>query len=117
VRGRYAGAKEALSLEHEEAISTGHSSGNTGTVIPRRAASDAAFWKSKRGAKDWGDEQTGEEDEWDVEGAAENRVVQLMFTVPRERLRVVNADVDGRSIISAEGDSQGEQKGSERDMM
>jgi len=28
--------------------------------------------------------------------------VQLMFTVPRERLRVVNADVDGRSIISAE---------------
>ena len=84
---------------------------------PRRAASDASFLRAKRGAKDWqtgdddkeeetrGDEcerevAAGEEDDWDVERAAENRVVQLMFTVPRQRLRVVNADVDGRSLIS-----------------
>jgi len=92
---------------------------------PRRAASDAGFWKGRRGASDWliepdddvgarpptastaapGDAVTGDEedeDDWDVERAAEGRVVQLMFTVPRQRLRVVNADrdVDGRSLIS-----------------
>lgn len=31
-----------------------------------------------------------EEDEWDIERAVENRVVQVMFTVPKEKLRVVN---------------------------
>jgi hypothetical protein len=76
-----------------------------GGLAPRRAASDAAFWRSKRGAKDWVEQQKEEEeeegeDEWDVEGAAQNRVVQVMFTVPRERLRVVNADVDSRSVKS-----------------
>ncbi|KAI9680519.1 MAG: hypothetical protein M1817_003959 [Caeruleum heppii] len=34
----------------------------------------------------------GADEEWDVEAAVERRVVQVMFTVPRERLRVVNAD-------------------------
>ncbi|KAF2142668.1 uncharacterized protein K452DRAFT_227053, partial [Aplosporella prunicola CBS 121167] len=33
-----------------------------------------------------------DEGEWDVEAAAERRDVQLCFTVPRQRLRVVNAD-------------------------
>ena len=32
------------------------------------------------------------DDDWDVEAAVERRVVQVMFTVPREKLRVVNAD-------------------------
>lgn len=32
------------------------------------------------------------EGEWDVEAAVERRVVQVMFTVPKEKLRVVNAD-------------------------
>jgi hypothetical protein len=84
-------------------------------LAPRRSASDAAFWKGKRGAKDWDADGTtegvsgpghgGEDGEWDVEGAAQNRVVQLMFTVPRERLRVVNADDDdARSIRSWTGD-------------
>jgi len=91
---------------HQDRMSLASASGasavDSGVLIPRRSASDAAFWKSKRGAKDWGDDDTNEGEEWDVETAAQNRVVQLMFTVPRERLRVVNADVDGRSIISAE---------------
>lgn len=44
-----------------------------------------------------------DEDEWDIERAIEDRVVQFMFTVPRERLRVVNHDVredmsDGGSL-------------------
>jgi len=33
---------------------------------------------------------SGEGEEWDVESAVERRCVQVMFTVPRERLRVVN---------------------------
>jgi len=33
-------------------------------------------------------------DEWDVEGAGDARMVQIMFTVPRDRLRVVNAEVE-----------------------
>ena len=36
-------------------------------------------------------EEDGDED-WDVEAAVERRVVQVMFTVPKEKLRVVNAD-------------------------
>jgi hypothetical protein len=93
----------------------------SGPSTPRRAASDAAFLKGRRGARDWytddpnetrpsisemepshvvENDEADEEDDWDVERAAENRVVQLMFTVPKQRLRVVNADVDGRSLIS-----------------
>ncbi|TLD19032.1 hypothetical protein E2P81_ATG01760 [Venturia nashicola] len=118
----------------------------------KRAVSDAAFWKSKKGQKDWltgsDDEETdseshsplttpspghqspskrprsprarstttsrtsrsatgaaaedgnGEDEDWDVERAAESRLVQLMFTVPRQRLRVVNCDVDNQSMVS-----------------
>ncbi|KAF1960050.1 hypothetical protein CC80DRAFT_489284 [Byssothecium circinans] len=138
---------------------------------PRRAASDASFWQSRRGKQDWLEEEAdprwarnsgddwgtpedlalaederrrrewrergnllinladddqlptprtpiapgelgvpfahhdrpstpvGEED-WDVEAAVERRVVQVMFTVPRSKLRVVNADVDGSSLLS-----------------
>ncbi|EAT87193.2 hypothetical protein SNOG_04802 [Parastagonospora nodorum SN15] len=129
---------------------------------PRRAASDASFWRSRRGQQDWledeldtrwkrtaGDDWGTPEDialaerdrqrrewrergnllvtdndplptprtpirsdqlgvppsderpctpaseaDWDVEAAVERRVVQVMFTVPKSKLRVVNADVD-----------------------
>ncbi|CAK7235948.1 hypothetical protein SCUCBS95973_009439 [Sporothrix curviconia] len=38
---------------------------------------------------------SGKSDEWDVEKAVQNRVVQVMFTMPRgEQLRVVNAEVE-----------------------
>jgi hypothetical protein len=88
---------------------------------PRRPLSPSQeFWRGKRGANDWrvGDGETtvaessrptgtvrrkplpstaaqhvgGGEDDWDVESAVQNRVVQVMFTVPKEKLRVVNAD-------------------------
>lgn len=111
-----AASRKSASLTHDTGMSTSASmaKGSAG-LAPRRAASDAAFWKSKRGAKDWGadgraegvsgETQEGEDGEWDVEGAAQNRVVQLMFTVPRQRLRVVNADDDdARSIKSGSGD-------------
>lgn len=52
--------------------------------------------RRKKGRQDWdaatGGSGAGDETEWDVEKAVENRMVQVMFTVPRERLRVVNAD-------------------------
>ncbi|KAJ8111808.1 hypothetical protein OPT61_g5683 [Boeremia exigua] len=136
---------------------------------PRRAASDATFWKSRRGKLDWEEEMESswarnsgddwgapediaraekdrlrqewrergnllvnltsddelptprtpiapnelgipsisqrpgtpaDEGDWDVEAAIERRVVQVMFTVPKSKLRVVNADPDGSSILS-----------------
>jgi hypothetical protein len=63
---------------------------------PQRSASDASFWARRQGANDWGasEEQDGNGD-WDVETAIQSRVVLQMFTtVPKETLRVVNADVD-----------------------
>ncbi|KFY72248.1 hypothetical protein V499_07601 [Pseudogymnoascus sp. VKM F-103] len=81
-------------------------------TVPRRAASAGSMlWRRKQGRGDWedsADEGTvgprpysvagletappGEEEEWDVEKAVRGRVVQVMFTVPKERLRVVNQD-------------------------
>jgi hypothetical protein len=47
----------------------------------------------------------GEKDDWDIERAVESRLVQVMFSVPKERLRVVNPDEkaedDGVSVKSA----------------
>ncbi|KFZ23293.1 hypothetical protein V502_02229 [Pseudogymnoascus sp. VKM F-4520 (FW-2644)] len=80
---------------------------------PRRTASAGAMlWRRKQGRGDWEDSadegaagrrpysvagletapQGEEEEEWDVEKAVRGRVVQVMFTVPKERLRVVNQD-------------------------
>ena len=90
---------------------------------PRRAISASAeLFRRKQGAKDWGASRYSrgtlfrtptsphddfslaldgdEEDDWDVEGAAEDRSVQVTFTVPKEKLRVVNAtdrDMDNMS--------------------
>jgi hypothetical protein len=93
--------------------------------IPRRAVSDGgALLRQKRGQKDWEDgqwpryrddpdpgdwgepgrssfEKQQAEEDWDVEGAAEKRDVQIMFTVPKAKLRVVNADMDRASLRSA----------------
>ncbi|KAF1833327.1 hypothetical protein BDW02DRAFT_500861 [Decorospora gaudefroyi] len=146
------------------------------TSPPRRAASDAGFWRNRRGKQDWledeqdptwrrtaGDDWGAPEDiamaarerqrqewrergtllvninsnddaqlptprtpigpdqlgvpiseerpctpaseaDWDVEAAVERRVVQVMFTVPKSKLRVVNADIDGSSILSVPRD-------------
>lgn len=138
----------------------------------QRAVSDAAFWKSKRGQKDWltgsddedsdaesksplvspssnkrrprkpraqstttpgssapvtdttasrsatgtavEDGDSEDEEDWDVERAAESRLVQLMFTVPRQRLRVVNCDVDNQSTISLVPDRSKEDEDDEK---
>jgi hypothetical protein len=83
---------------------------------PKRPLSPSQeFWRGKQGARDWkvtedeqaasSSRQTGtirrkplphqvqqEDGDWDVESAVQDRVVQVMFTVPKEKLRVVNAD-------------------------
>ena len=87
---------------------------------PKRTLSAGSFWKGKAGARDWGDEASGaglepatstirrkpvpgqqvvlsdaegtDDEDWDIETAIQKRVVQVMFTVPKEKLRVVNAD-------------------------
>lgn len=87
-------------------------------VAPRRAASTGAMlWTKRQGARDWGVEGgTGgerqsdavahepDDEDWDIESAVERRVVQVMFTVPKEKLRVVNGgpDGDGESFMSVE---------------
>ena len=43
-----------------------------------------------------------EGEDWDVEAAVERRVVQVSFTVPKTRLRVVNVDADKGSLISVD---------------
>lgn len=93
--------------------------------MPRRTVSDGgALLRQKRGKKDWDignawppyrddpdggdwgeprsssdDRQAGED--WDVEDAVQKRDVQVMFTIPKSRLRVVNDDMDRASLRSA----------------
>ncbi len=129
-----------------------------GNNTPRRAASaSAAFWKGKKGARDWDAEQISSsaagpssttggmkaatrtvvrrkpvpgqtqpslpsgadvggdeaEGEWDVEAAVQKRLVQVMFTVPKEKLRVVNADqlsLLSKSDVDDPGEGVGEKK-------
>ncbi|KAI0111881.1 hypothetical protein F4814DRAFT_423904 [Daldinia grandis] len=53
-----------------------------------------------------------EDEEWDIEKAVEQRLVQVMFTVPRERLRVVNAEPDmesGKDVTAVSPEIKAEQ--------
>lgn len=101
--------------------------GGVSGEAPRRAVSDGGeLLRHKRGEKDWSEDNKtafrryrddpdpgdwGEisrttadaegEGEWDVEGEGGKRDVQVMFTVPKTRLRVVNADVERASLRSA----------------
>ncbi|KAK3687376.1 hypothetical protein B0T22DRAFT_127175 [Podospora appendiculata] len=68
--------------------------------------------RRKQGREAW-EEGTGgvqRDDEWDVERTMEQRLVQVMFTVPKERLRVVNAEVE-REEEDGFGEDGGEKSG------
>jgi hypothetical protein len=90
----------------------------TGTDYESRPAAlsgigGGALLRRKQGRQDWepvaagpsseGDERAesshDHEDEWDIERAVEQRLVQVMFTVPKERLRVVNAEIEKEEEI------------------
>jgi hypothetical protein len=66
--------------------------------------------------RDFGEVEGDEsDDEWDIERAVENRVVQVMFTVPKEKLRVVNHDFEEeRSEVGSVGGSLRSKMGSGR---
>jgi hypothetical protein len=55
---------------------------------------DGRLLRRKQGREAWAGQGQEDDDEWDVERAVEQRLVQIMFTVPKERLRVVNAEVE-----------------------
>jgi hypothetical protein len=57
----------------------------------------------------------GGDDDWDVETAVQKRVVQVMFTVPKEKLRVVNADA--LSLVSSNRSEADHEEDKERDQM
>jgi hypothetical protein len=53
----------------------------------------------------------GDDDDWDIEKAVEKRLVQVMFSVPKERLRVVNGEPEidsGESVIVVDPDEEDE---------
>jgi hypothetical protein len=95
--------------------------GDSGSPPRRTVSAGATLWRRKQGRGDWEDSAdfnpgmsrsntiTGDllghslgpgsavrddDDEWDIERAVQNRVVQVMFTVPKEKLRVVNHNVE-----------------------
>jgi hypothetical protein len=94
----------------DSADSTGRSNTFTGTgSLPRGMG----------GVVGVGGEEEGEDsdDEWDIERAVENRVVQVMFTVPKEKLRVVNHDFeDERSEVGSIRSKQGSGRRSVKDL-
>lgn len=122
----------SASPENQSASSSPIKYHHTNAGVPRRAASTGTIlWQKRQGAKDWDVEgaDTGRHDgeanvdandaEWDVESAVERRVVQVMFTVPKEKLRVVNRgpDGDGVSVVSRESSVKGaakKEKGKEK---
>ena len=125
---------DRVSAEHRDYSSVSSSptkDTHTDSGMPRRAASAGAMlWRTRQGARDWdvegngtvaasGKEGDSADAEWDVESAIEKRVVQVMFTVPKEKLRVVNAgpEGDGESVVSmerAKEEGVDEEKGKER---
>jgi hypothetical protein len=121
-------------LDHSTASSPTRQD-HTTAELPRRAASAGSMlWrKRQQGARDWDVEQSGEgrastgqgsnaemtdEGDWDVESAVERRVVQVMFTVPKEKLRIVNGgpEGDGESFVEAAGSGEGQEgRGQEKE--
>ncbi|KIW67616.1 hypothetical protein PV04_06854 [Phialophora macrospora] len=116
----------------------------TETTLKRTLSGGATtFWRSKQGAKDWEDDLSGSshtgpsstvrrkpvpgvtlndnngelihDEDWDVERAVQQRVVQVMFTVPKEKLRVVNADA--LSLLSSNRSEVDQDEDKERDQV
>lgn len=78
--------------------------------------------RRKQGREAWeGEEGGGQEDDWDVERAVEQRLVQIMFTVPKERLRVVNAEIEKEEEVmlvdpeKEDGYDEGKEKATEEE--
>jgi hypothetical protein len=72
--------------------------------------------RRKQGKEAWtggAQEEQEDDEEWDVERAVEQRLVQIMFTVPKERLRVVNAEIEKEeevTIVDPEEEGESEEE-------
>ncbi|KAK3353575.1 hypothetical protein B0T25DRAFT_455995 [Lasiosphaeria hispida] len=77
--------------------------------------------RRKQGREAWDPSSLGEQrvsgegGEWDVERAVEQRLVQVMFTVPKERLRVVNAEIEREEEAVVVVDPEEEEEEEEED--
>lgn len=108
--GAHSRTRESL-LDGSNASSTDFDAAAAGRALLARGAAR----RRKQGREAWegivggGD---GDEEEWDVERAVEQRLVQVMFSVPRAKLRVVNGEgeegvLEGGSSSDEEGDEGG----------
>ncbi|KAI0406912.1 hypothetical protein F4802DRAFT_81180 [Xylaria palmicola] len=92
--------------------------GGRGAWEPNGAGSSqgATRYSALRGLEQ--DGQHPDDEEWDIEKAVEKRLVQVLFTVPREPLRVVNAEPDFESeldvvVVDPENDEDEDRRSSE----
>ncbi|KAJ9136496.1 Galactose oxidase [Pleurostoma richardsiae] len=85
-----------------------------GSALLQRRRQGREAWEAGAGESSSGQaagsEGAEEDEDWDIERAVEQRLVQVMFTVPKERLRVVNAEVerDEEAASGAVGDPEKE---------
>ena len=86
-------------------------SGGVGVGVGRLGSMEGGSVRSYGSLVPGEDEAGDEDEEWDVEAAVERRVVQVMFTVPRERLRVVNGEDDQGGQMHGDVGEAGEGKG------
>lgn len=73
---------------------------------------DGAPGPSSGGVHGHGAGEGWDEDDWDIERAVEQRLVQVMFSVPKERLRIVNGEPDiisiEESVVFVDPEAEGE---------
>lgn len=133
---RHPSAAASMTPNVDRSLTATGSSSSYGSTLPRRAVSASAeLYRRKQGAKDWGAsnnnnnrdsreillshtripksiprqtrlEVSDDDEDWDVEAAAEGRRVQVTYTVPKEKLRVVNATAGDMDDFSEKSPSR-----------
>ncbi|UNI16648.1 hypothetical protein JDV02_003068 [Purpureocillium takamizusanense] len=104
-----AGALSGELLRRKQGRHDWQDSGDEGGGGSSTVGMGAAGRRGRRSEHHGGDDDDGarEKDEWDIERAVEQRLVQVMFTVPKERLRVVNAAADDGDDDNEDDDDNG----------
>lgn len=81
---------DGMPVVNENDDVNGHAGGGSSGDYEPLAGLGGEVLKRKQGRHGWEAGDDKEENDWDIEKAVEQRLVQVMFTVPREKLRVVN---------------------------
>lgn len=106
--GAHSRTRESL-LDGSNASSTDFDAAAAGRALLARGAAR----RRKQGREAWegsAGEFGGEGEEWDVERAVEQRLVQVMFSVPRAKLRVVNGEGEEGVLEGGDSSSEGEEE-------